>query len=121
MHNAFVPCCRRSKKLTEYEKWEYKQLIMSGVLDVREHPLFDEEEGQGVLAGVDQVRAGSAVLLYCCTAVLLYCCTAVAGSVSTEQCREACCLSSTILLLVAQVTQLLHLWQCAVYGCSSTG
>eukprot|EP00879_Flechtneria_rotunda_P012406 GHRR01012955.1.p1 GENE.GHRR01012955.1~~GHRR01012955.1.p1 ORF type:complete len:1206 (+),score=437.88 GHRR01012955.1:239-3856(+) len=45
---------RRSKKLTEFEKWEYKQLMMSGVLDVREYPLFDEEEGQGVLAGVEE-------------------------------------------------------------------
>lgn len=25
------------------EKWEYKQLMQAGVLDVREHPLFDEE------------------------------------------------------------------------------
>jgi hypothetical protein len=46
---------RRSKKLTEYEKWEYKQLKMAGVLDVREYPLFDEEGGQGLLAGVDEV------------------------------------------------------------------
>lgn len=48
--------CRRQKKLTEYEKWEYKQLMMSGVLDVREYPLFDEENGMGVLAQVDEVR-----------------------------------------------------------------
>jgi hypothetical protein len=48
--------CRRQKKLTEYEKWEYKQLMMSGVLDVREFPLFDEENGLGVLAQVDEVR-----------------------------------------------------------------
>ncbi|KIY94900.1 ATP-dependent RNA helicase DHX8/PRP22 [Monoraphidium neglectum] len=34
---------RRGKKLTEMEKWEYKQLAQAGVLDVREHPLFDEE------------------------------------------------------------------------------
>lgn len=45
---------RRAKKLTEYEKWEYKQLMMSGVLDVREFPLFDEENGMGVLAQVDE-------------------------------------------------------------------
>lgn len=51
----FLPC-RRQKKLTEYEKWEYKQLMMSGVLDVREFPLFDEENGMGVLAQVDEVR-----------------------------------------------------------------
>lgn len=47
---------RRSKKLTEYEKWEYKQLMMSGVLDPREYPLYDEENGMGVLAQVDEVR-----------------------------------------------------------------
>jgi hypothetical protein len=55
-------CCRRSKKLTEYEKWEYKQLKMAGVLDVREYPLFDEEGGQGLLAGVDEVCGGMSVL-----------------------------------------------------------
>lgn len=64
METASAACYRRSKKLTEYEKWEYKQLIMSGVLDVREHPLFDEEEGHGVLAGVDQVRVCAASLLH---------------------------------------------------------
>lgn len=53
----WVPSCRRAKKLTEYEKWEYKQLMMSGVLDVREFPLFDEENGMGVLAQVDEVCA----------------------------------------------------------------
>ena len=47
---------RRAKKLTEYEKWEYKQLMMSGVLDVRDFPLYDEENGMGVLAQVDEVR-----------------------------------------------------------------
>jgi hypothetical protein len=55
-HCCCFCCCRRSKKLTEYEKWEYKQLKMAGVLDVREYPLFDEEGGQGLLAGVDEVR-----------------------------------------------------------------
>ena len=44
---------RRGKKLTEAEKWEYKQLMQSGVLDAREHPLYDEEGGAGVLAGAD--------------------------------------------------------------------
>lgn len=59
--------CRRQKKLTEYEKWEYKQLMMSGVLDVREFPLFDEENGMGVLAQVDEVRMVAAhCLLRCC-------------------------------------------------------
>lgn len=44
---------RRAKKLTEAELWEYKQLAMSGVLDIRELPTFDEEGGLGVLAGAD--------------------------------------------------------------------
>lgn len=52
---CFMTNHRRAKKLTEFEKWEYKQLMMSGVLDVREYPLFDEEEGMGVLANVDEV------------------------------------------------------------------
>jgi hypothetical protein len=56
----FFAACRRSKKLTEYEKWEYKQLKMAGVLDVREYPLFDEEGGQGLLAGVDEVSPAAA-------------------------------------------------------------
>lgn len=42
---------RPGKRLTEAEQWEAKQLIASGVLDVREYPTFDEESGQGVLAG----------------------------------------------------------------------
>lgn len=33
---------RPGKKLTEAEQWEAKQLIASGVLDVREYPTFDE-------------------------------------------------------------------------------
>jgi hypothetical protein len=33
--------------------------MMSGVLDVREFPLFDEENGMGVLAQVDEVRRGT--------------------------------------------------------------
>ncbi|PNW79554.1 hypothetical protein CHLRE_08g358563v5 [Chlamydomonas reinhardtii] len=41
---------RRGKKLTEYEMWENKQLISSGVLDVREYAHFDEQSGLGVLA-----------------------------------------------------------------------
>lgn len=57
--HACCCACRRQKKLTEYEKWEYKQLMMSGVLDVREFPLFDEENGLGVLAQVDEVSTGA--------------------------------------------------------------
>ncbi|GLC45966.1 hypothetical protein PLESTB_001624100 [Pleodorina starrii] len=41
---------RRGKKLTEYEMWESKQLISSGVLDVREYAHYDEDSGLGVLA-----------------------------------------------------------------------
>ncbi|GAX74379.1 hypothetical protein CEUSTIGMA_g1827.t1 [Chlamydomonas eustigma] len=41
---------RRGKKLTEAEQWEARQLIASGVLDVREYPMFDEDSGQGLLS-----------------------------------------------------------------------
>ncbi|KAI3436603.1 hypothetical protein D9Q98_006020 [Chlorella vulgaris] len=43
---------RRGKVMSDYEKWEIKQLINSGVLDPSEYPDFDEEEG-GALAKVD--------------------------------------------------------------------
>jgi len=33
------------------EKWEYKQLMQAGVLDVREHPLFGGGGGGGGLGG----------------------------------------------------------------------
>eukprot|EP00898_Chlorokybus_atmophyticus_P004046 jgi/Chlat1/4642/Chrsp3S05597 len=39
---------RPFKRLSSPEKWEAKQLIASGVLDVREYPMYDEE-GQGML------------------------------------------------------------------------
>lgn len=91
-----TPCCpafawscaavlRRAKKLTEYEKWEYKQLKMSGVLDVREYPNFDEEDGQGLLAGVDEVRGVTAVagligwLLLKLLLLMLLCCNEGGG------------------------------------------
>lgn len=35
---------RPAKKLTEAEKWEARQLIASGVLDVSEYPTFEDEE-----------------------------------------------------------------------------
>jgi ATP-dependent RNA helicase DHX8/PRP22 len=38
---------RPKKKLSELEKWEAKQLIASGVLDIREYPEFDEDGGLG--------------------------------------------------------------------------
>ena len=57
---------RRGKKLTEIEKWEYKQLAQAGVLDVREHPLFDEEVrgwGRGRGAPILVLRIGVGALL----------------------------------------------------------
>ncbi|GMH39385.1 hypothetical protein BSKO_07283 [Bryopsis sp. KO-2023] len=39
-----APSRRAGKKLTEAEKWEARQLIASGVLDVSEYPTFDDEE-----------------------------------------------------------------------------
>ncbi|MEW5307724.1 MAG: hypothetical protein WDW36_010101 [Sanguina aurantia] len=44
---------RRGKKLSEADQWEARQLIASGVLDVREYAMFDEESGMGILAGAD--------------------------------------------------------------------
>ena len=40
--------------MTEAEKWELKQLGMSGVMSVQEHPLYDEEGGLGVLAAAEE-------------------------------------------------------------------
>jgi hypothetical protein len=73
--------CRRSKKLTEYEKWEYKQLMMSGVLDPRDYPLFDEEHGMGVLAQVDEVRC-----VCVCTCVCVCMCVCVCTCVCVCVC-----------------------------------
>ncbi|KAG0465381.1 hypothetical protein HPP92_019545 [Vanilla planifolia] len=39
---------RPLKRMSSPEKWEAKQLIASGVLDVREYPMFDDE-GDGML------------------------------------------------------------------------
>ncbi|KAH0453564.1 hypothetical protein IEQ34_017888 [Dendrobium chrysotoxum] len=39
---------RPLKRMSSPEKWEAKQLIAAGVLDVREYPMFDEE-GDGLL------------------------------------------------------------------------
>ncbi|XP_072977780.1 probable pre-mRNA-splicing factor ATP-dependent RNA helicase DEAH5 [Typha angustifolia] len=39
---------RPLKRMSSPEKWEAKQLIASGVLDVREHPMFDDD-GDGML------------------------------------------------------------------------
>ncbi|KAL2229101.1 UNVERIFIED_CONTAM: putative pre-mRNA-splicing factor ATP-dependent RNA helicase DEAH5 [Sesamum indicum] len=43
-----VPSCRPLKKMSSPERWEAKQLIASGVLSVKECPMFDEE-GDGLL------------------------------------------------------------------------
>ncbi|XP_008808919.1 probable pre-mRNA-splicing factor ATP-dependent RNA helicase DEAH5 isoform X1 [Phoenix dactylifera] len=37
------PSRRPLKRMSSPEKWEAKQLIASGVLDVREHPMFDDD------------------------------------------------------------------------------
>jgi len=42
--------------MSEYELWEEKQLIASGVLDVREYSRYDEDSGLGVLAPVNEDR-----------------------------------------------------------------
>lgn len=39
------PKRRLGKRMTSPERWEITQLIKSGVLDVRDYPTFDEEEG----------------------------------------------------------------------------
>lgn len=44
---------RPTKKLSSPERFEAKQLIASGVLDVREYPTFDEDNN-GVLGQVDE-------------------------------------------------------------------
>ncbi|PSS01984.1 Pre-mRNA-splicing factor ATP-dependent RNA helicase [Actinidia chinensis var. chinensis] len=43
-----VPSRRPLKRMSSPEKWEAKQLIAAGVLDVREHPMYDDE-GDGML------------------------------------------------------------------------
>nr|XP_010926652.1 probable pre-mRNA-splicing factor ATP-dependent RNA helicase DEAH5 isoform X2 [Elaeis guineensis] len=42
------PSRRPLKRMSSPEKWEAKQLIASGVLDVREYPMFDDD-GDGLL------------------------------------------------------------------------
>ncbi|KAL4563815.1 hypothetical protein LXL04_027861 [Taraxacum kok-saghyz] len=45
-----VPSRRPLKRMSSPERWEAKQLIASGVLSVKEYPMFDEEtEGNGML------------------------------------------------------------------------
>lgn len=45
---------RRGKTMTPYELWENRQLVASGVLDVREYGQYDEESGLGVLGGAHE-------------------------------------------------------------------
>ena len=47
---------RPGKRLSSPERWEVKQLIASGVLDVKDYPTFDEEDGQGILGGEEEVE-----------------------------------------------------------------
>ena len=47
---------RPGKRLSSPERWEVKQLIASGVLDVKDYPTFDEDDGQGILGGEDEVE-----------------------------------------------------------------
>ena len=47
---------RPRKRLTSPERWEIKQLIASGVLDVKDYPHFDEEEGNGILHVEEEVE-----------------------------------------------------------------
>lgn len=64
--------------------------MMSGVLDVREFPLFDEENGMGVLAQVDEVRA-------CCRVYTMHTVCHHIAKPDTGGCAElwACRLVST--------------------------
>jgi ATP-dependent RNA helicase DHX8/PRP22 len=43
-----MPSRRPLKRMSSPEKWEAKQLVASGVLDVREYPMYDED-GDGML------------------------------------------------------------------------
>lgn len=43
-----MPSRRPLKRMSSPEKWESKQLVASGVLDVREYPMYDED-GDGML------------------------------------------------------------------------
>ncbi len=47
---------RRRNRLTSPEKWEIKQLISAGVLDMRDYPGFNEETG---ILGDEDEEAGS--------------------------------------------------------------
>ncbi|KAI3715411.1 hypothetical protein L6452_22393 [Arctium lappa] len=44
-----VPSRRPLKRMSSPERWEVKQLMASGVLSVKEYPMFDEETTDGML------------------------------------------------------------------------
>ncbi|XP_071686171.1 probable pre-mRNA-splicing factor ATP-dependent RNA helicase DEAH5 [Rutidosis leptorrhynchoides] len=44
-----VPSRRPLKRMTSPERWEANQLIASGVLSVKEYPMFDEETNEGMM------------------------------------------------------------------------
>ena len=48
------PKRRLGKRMTSPERWEITQLIKSGVLDVRDYPTFDEEEGVSICSAACQ-------------------------------------------------------------------
>ncbi|KAF6142013.1 hypothetical protein GIB67_037981 [Kingdonia uniflora] len=47
--NESISSRRPLKRMSSPEKWEAKQLIASGVLDVRDYPMFDDQDGDGML------------------------------------------------------------------------
>ncbi|KAL3644364.1 hypothetical protein CASFOL_012296 [Castilleja foliolosa] len=44
-----LPSRRPLKRMSSPERWEAKQLIASGVMSMKDLPMFDDEEGDGVL------------------------------------------------------------------------
>ncbi|CAI9101407.1 OLC1v1038722C1 [Oldenlandia corymbosa var. corymbosa] len=40
---------RRLRRMSSPEKWELKQLIASGVLSVKDHPMYDDQERDGLM------------------------------------------------------------------------
>jgi hypothetical protein len=77
---------RPKKKLTELEKWEAKQLIASGVLDVREYPEFDEEGGAGGWIGGRTTAVGCAAG-WCAVCVGMRVCR---DAYTSSRCTSSC-------------------------------
>ncbi|KAF0904588.1 hypothetical protein E2562_035687 [Oryza meyeriana var. granulata] len=47
--NQSGPALRRPiRRMSSPERWEMKQLIASGVLDTKDYPVFDDEDGEGI-------------------------------------------------------------------------